>query len=416
MTADHSPSTPARTWTLEHPRWKDLSPIPLTATIPSMPKSQKDSQRKHLQKGTSMPKPKGVHLLVGTQKGAFIFSAKGTRKRWTMQGPLLKGAEVNDLMMDTRGRPTLYACVNSYWWGSNVHASHDRGKNWIQSEGGIRFAESSGRTVARVWCVVPGGNGEPGVMYAGVDPGALFRSEDSGKTWSEMKSLSDHPTRKQWTPGAGGLMVHSIVPHPSDPKKLTVGISAAGVFATEDGGHSWEARNKGVLADFKPEKFPEVGQCVHHLEGHRSLPDVLYQQNHCGVYRSDNGGREWTDISEGLPSRFGFPIQVHPHDPSTIFVIPEKGAEFRASATDRFAVYRSANRGASWKPLTRGLPPKPSFLHVHRQAMAHDELEPFGLYVGASSGQIYWSRDNGNTWDLLAQYLPQIYSLHCAVA
>lgn len=181
-------------------------------------------------------------------------------------------------------------------------------------------------------------------------------------------------------------------------------------------GYTIIGRNRRLhLTDVAIADPEEAGQCVHHLEAHRSTPEVLYQQNHCGVYRSDNGGRDWTDISEGLPSRFGFPLQIHPHDPDTIFVIPEKGPEFRASATRRFAVYRSSNRGTTWKALTRGLRPKLSFLHVHRQAMTNDSLTPFGLYVKASSGQIYWSCDNGTTWDLLAQYLPQIFSLHCAV-
>lgn len=211
-------------------------------------------------------------------------------------------------------------------------------------------------------------------------------------------------------------MVHSIVLHPTDVKKAFVGISAAGVFATQDGGQTWEARNKNVLVDFKPEKFPEAGQCVHHLESHPSTPEVLYQQNHCGVYRSDNEGRDWVDISKGLPSRFGFPFQIHPHDPKTIFVVPEQGPEFRASATGAFAVHRSSNRGATWKKLTKGLPQKPSYLHVHRQAMAHDSLDPFGLYVATTNGQIFWSSDNGTSWKLLIENLPAMYSLNAAIA
>ncbi|MGA3244414.1 MAG: exo-alpha-sialidase [Bacteroidota bacterium] len=363
-----------------------------------------------------MAKQKKTYLLVGTQKGAFILTSNSQRKKWTLTGPLLKGAEVNDIMLDVRRKPTMYASVNSYWWGSNVHMSTDWGKTWKQSEGGLRFKESSGKKVARAWCVKPGPASEPNVLYAGVDPGALFKTEDSGQTWTEFESLSDHPTRKKWAPGAGGLMVHSIVPHPTDPKQIFVGISAAGAFVTQDGGVTWEARNKNVLADFHPEKYPEAGQCVHHLESHPSTPSVLYQQNHCGVYRSDNGGKDWIDISKGLPSRFGFPIQIHPHEPDTVFVVPEEGAEFRASATGAFAVYRSTNRGATWKKMTKGLPAKPSFLHVHRQAMTHDELQPFGLYVATTNGQIFWSRDNGTSWKVLAENLPAIYSINAATA
>lgn len=361
-----------------------------------------------------MARQKKTYLLVGTQKGAFIFTSNAQRKKWFLTGPILKGAEVNDIVLDVRQEPTMYASVNSYWWGSNVHSSTDGGKTWKQSEGGLRFEEASGKKVARAWCVKSGLASEPNVLYAGVDPGALFKSEDSGQTWSEFKTLSDHPTRNHWNPGAGGLMVHSIVLHPADPATMFVGISAAGVFATQDGGRTWEARNQNVLADFQPEKYPEAGQCVHHLESSASTPQVLYQQNHCGVYRSDNAGKDWIDISKGLPSRFGFPIQVHPHDPETVFVVPEEGAEFRASATGAFAVYRSVNRGATWKKMTKGLPAKPSFLHVHRQAMTRDELDPFGLYVATTNGQIFWSRDNGTTWKTLAENLPAIYSLNAA--
>jgi len=361
-----------------------------------------------------MAAKKKTYLLVGTKKGAFIYASDASRKKWTMTGPILKGAEVNDIILDTRAKPVLYASVNSYWWGSNIHISKDGGKTWKQSEGGLRFEEASGKKVERAWCVRPGHASEPKVLFAGVDPGALFKSSDSGKSWTEIKSLSDHPTRKSWNPGAGGLMVHSIVVHPANPKKMFVGISAAGTFATEDGGKTWEPRNKNVLADFQPDKFPVAGQCVHHLEAHTSTPIVLYQQNHCGVYRSDNEGHDWIDISKGLPSRFGFPIQVHPHDPRTIFVIPEEGGEFRASAKGEFAVYRSSNSGKSWKKSVKGLPPKPSFLHVHRQAMTHDDHNQFGLYVASTNGQIFWSRDNGTSWKMLAEHLPPIYSINAA--
>lgn len=362
-----------------------------------------------------MPRQKKAYLLVGTMKGAFILTSDVQRKQWNLNGPLLKGAEVNDIVADTRCELALYACVNSYWWGSNVHFSKDMGKSWTKPETGVQFDKDSGKTVARAWCVKPGLYSEPNVFYAGVDPGALFKSEDGGQTWKEFKSLSNHPTRKHWTPGAGGLMLHSIVPHPSNTRKMAVGISAAGFFATEDGGTTWVARNKNVLAEFKPEKYPEAGQCVHHLESHPSEPNVFYQQNHCGVYRTDNEGKDWIDISKGLPSRFGFPIQIHPHDPDTVFVVPEQGAEFRASARGAFEVYRSTNRGSTWKRMTKGLPPKPSFLHVHRQAMTHDSLDPFGVYVGTTSGQIFWSRDNGASWKMLIHYLPAIYSLNFAV-
>jgi len=358
---------------------------------------------------------KKVYVLAGTHKGAFIFSSDQDRKKWSLKGPLLKGADVNEVILDTRGDPTLYACVNSYWWGSDVHVSKDMGKTWKQSESGIKLDEASGKTNARVWHIAPGPQDEPNTLYAGADPGALFKTTDGGKTWNEVKSLTNHPTRQKWNPGAGGLMVHCTTFDPKNSKKIFVGFSAAGVFCSEDGGASWEARNKGVLAEFLPEKYPDVGQCTHHLDAHPSKPNVLYQQNHCGVYRSDNEGREWVDISEGLPSRFGFPLQVHPHDPDTIYVIPEQGAEFRGPVDGKFGVYRSKNRGERWKKLSKGLPARNVYAHVHRQALTADHCDRAGVYVGTSGGQIIYSRNEGDSWHVLADWLPAVYAVRTAV-
>jgi len=356
-----------------------------------------------------------VYVLVGTHKGAFIFTSDEARKKWSVKGPLLKGADVNEIILDTRTEPRLLACVNSYWWGSNIHVSRDFGKTWKQADPGIKFAENAGKTIARVWHIAPAAENQPRTFYAGADPGAFFKSEDGGMSWREVESLTNHPSRKKWNPGAGGLMVHCSTYVPGEPAKMFVGISAAGVFASEDGGRSWEPRNKGVRADFNPDKYPEVGQCTHHMESHPSKPHVLYQQNHCGVYRSDNEGRSWVDISEGLPSRFGFPLQMHPHDPDTIYVIPEEGAEFRGPVGGKFAVYRSTNRGERWKKLTKGLPTSNMFAHVHRQAMAADRCDRCGIYVGTSGGQVLYSRNEGESWQTLAEWLPAIYSVRTAV-
>ena len=299
-----------------------------------------------------------VAILLGTRKGAFLLRSSAARERWRLEGPHFEGTEVNHLTLDARGEPTLYAAVNSPWWGSAVRMSADLGRSWTEPEVGIRFPEGSALTVAKLWQITPGLASQPGTVYAGVDPAALFVSRDAGRTWADVPALTSHSTRAQWNPGAGGLMVHSIVPHPTDPSRMHIAISAAGTFETSDGGATWEPRNRGVLADFfpEPDQYPEVGQCVHHLEAHPQHPEVLYQQNHCGVYRSEDGGRDWTDISAGLPSRFGFPILVHPHRGDTIFAVPEQGAEMRAPVGARLAVYRSRDRGAKWKRITKGSP------------------------------------------------------------
>ncbi len=354
-------------------------------------------------------------LLVGTHKGGFLLSSGRERRDWKLQGPFFKGNDVNHLVLDQRTGSTLLACVNSSWWGSDVRLSHDLGRTWQEPESGVKFGEPSCESVKRVWCVVPGSPANPGVLFAGADPGALFRSNDGGLNWAEVGSLTAHPTREHWHPGAGGMMVHSVCVHPADPDRIHVGISAAGVFSSEDGGKSWSPRNRGVLADFLPEPYPEIGQCVHHLTVHPDEPELLYQQNHCGVYRSENEGRDWIDLSDGLPSRFGFPLQIHPQDADTIFVVPEEGPEFRCPVGGRFAVFRSRNRGDDWERLERGLPNEHSYLHVFRQAMAADSADPFGLYVGTSTGQVFFSSDEGDSWTVLIDHLPPVYSLSTAL-
>jgi photosystem II stability/assembly factor-like uncharacterized protein len=321
---------------------------------------------------------------------------------------VLKGCEVNHVAHLGGGR--IAAAGKSAWWGPAIQMSDDGGETWREGSSGIRFGEDRGHSVERIW-FVKSDTRVPDRVYAGVDPGALFVSDDRGESWREVTALTDHPSRSKWFPGAGALMVHSMVFDRSRPNRLTVGLSAAGVFQSEDDGKSWTPKNQGVRADFLPDKFPEVGQCVHHMEMHSQNPDILYQQNHCGVYRSDDAGGSWNDISEGLPSRFGFPFAVLPHDGDTVFVIPEESDQARMTANARFGIYRSRNRGASWELLKSGLPQSDAYLNVLRMAMTVDDHDDPGVYVGTQGGQILASRDGGDSWQTLFNWLPPIYSL-----
>jgi len=353
-----------------------------------------------------------ILLLIGTRKGGFIATSDGNRRDWTLSGPILKGCEVNNLTYVPETR-TIMLAGKSGWWGPAIQTSSDLGRTWREPVSGIRFEEGRGHSVERIWTIKPDPR-EAGRLWAGVDPGALFVSHDAGEHWSEVRSLTEHPTRANWMPGAGGLMVHSIAFDPTARPRLTVGVSAAGAFRTDDGGTTWTPKNTGVRADFLPDKFPEVGQCVHHLEAHPTRPGVLYQQNHCGVYRSDDAGDSWTDISAGLPSRFGFPLAVLPHDGDTIFVVPEESDQFRITPDGSFRIYRSRDRGASWQPLTTGLPQAHAYANVLRMAMTTDALDPAGVYVGTQGGQLLASRDAGDRWEVIFSWLPPIYSVEAA--
>ena len=360
-----------------------------------------------------------VLVLVGTRKGAFIFESGRARKQWKLSGPHFAGWGVNYLALDQRqGQPgTLFAALNHDVYGANIHRSPDLGQTWQMADGPA-FPKDDGRTVKRIWRVEPGHAARPNEVWAGVDPGALFKSEDGGMTWSPVDGLNNHPTRDKWFPGAGGLMVHCILPHPADPNRLHVAISAAGVFRTDDGGQTWTPKNQGTQACFLPEgqQWPEVGQCCHHLVMSPKNPDWLFQQNHCGVYRSTDAGDSWTSIYDRLPSKFGFPIAVHAHEAQTIYVIPEKSDEYRYVPDGAPAVYRSRDGGGKWERLARGLPEKSAYLNVLREGLAADACDPCGVYLGTSTGQVFYSRDEGDRWELLADFLPPVYSIAAAVA
>lgn len=352
----------------------------------------------------------GVELLVGTRKGGFALRSDLRRKTWRIDGPYFAGWEVNHLVRDPRsGR--LWAAINTSWWGSDLQVSEDDGRTWRKACSGLEFAPDRGLTLNRVWHVTPDRPSRPETLWCGVDPGALFRSDDGGESWYEVRSLTDHPTRDRWQPGAGGMMVHSILLDPQEPQRIHVGISAAGCFRSDDDGGTWKPLNRGVRADFLPNKFPQVGQCVHRMAMDCRQPEVLYQQNHCGVYRSDNGAETWEDISQGLPSRFGFAMVAHPHASRTIYVVPAAADEYRFAPEGRFLVWRSSDGGETWEPLSRGLPQGSAYLLVLRHAATADPCDKAGIYVGTTTGEIFLSRDDGDSWDLLRAHLPPILSL-----
>jgi hypothetical protein len=377
---------------------------------------------------------KKVLVLVGSRKGGFILSSDENRNKWNVKGPLFKGWNVMHMTIDPRDQ-RLHAAVVHDVYGPSTHYSDDLGENWTQASESPQFprhslsgrplgtpdeakspeeAQEQTEKVLKVWHIKPAGIENKDLLYAGIEPAAFFISQDRGETWKLNESLYDHPHRNEWFPGAGGLCLHTIVPDPSDPERIYVAISTGGCYRTDDGGKTWNPFNKNVRADFLPDVFPEYGQCVHKLALHPSRPDVLFQQNHCGVYRSDNNAEDWIDIGEGkLPSRFGFPIAVHPHEPETIYIVLEESDSYRLSIDGSFAVWRSKDSGVTWERLTKGLPER-AHLVVLREAMATDQLDSAGIYIGTSTGQVFASRDSGGSWEPIVEYLPRILSVETA--
>jgi photosystem II stability/assembly factor-like uncharacterized protein len=347
-----------------------------------------------------------VLLLVGTKKGAFIVESGPDRKSWTVRGPTCEGYPIQDINVDPASG-VLYAGGGSEWYGPTVFRSEDRGQTWTQSSEGLTYGDD-GPKITAVWSVTPA----HGVLYAGVGPAGLFRSDDDGRSWHHVEGLTNHPTRPTWQPGAGGLILHSIVPHPTDPARMWVAISAVGTFETVDGGATWEPRNHGVRADFQPGPPPETGQCVHKLVMAAGEPEHLYQQNHCGVYRSHDGGRTWDEITGSLPSEFGFAMAAHPRDPQTAWTIPLRvPEEGRYMPDGHAAVWRTQDGGDSWIRGDAGLPQRDAYLGVLREAMARDDLDPVGVYFGTSTGQLYGSADGGASWSAVTTTLPPIWSV-----
>ncbi|WP_108660275.1 WD40/YVTN/BNR-like repeat-containing protein [Acuticoccus kandeliae] len=375
-----------------------------------------------------------VTILVGTTKGAFLVAGGPDRDGWSVSGPHCGGWAINHMIADPASG-TIWAGGGGDFFGAGVWRSTDGGATWTLTRltrgmmdgyaaNDASFAAMIGWTDAplpfgdafsQVWSLCHA----HGTLYAGTKPAQLLVSTDDGQSWTEQKSLSEHASRESWNPGAAGLVLHTIVPHPSDPDTLWLGISAAGVFATEDGGATWTRRNRLSNAEISEThahpaapRDGDVGHCVHNMVRAAGEPDILYQQNHHGVWRSADGGRSWDDITEGLPSTFGFPIHVHPRDPATAWTIPLNGdMEGRFPPNAAAAVWRTRDSGENWQDLREGLPQTSCFFTILRQAMAGDRKTPAGVYFGTNSGSVFASRDEGETWEEVARHLPTILSI-----
>ena len=350
-------------------------------------------------------------LLVGTTKGAFLFSSDAHRTTWNEAGPYFPGRSVYALAHDGRnGRSKLWAAVNSPYWGSFLSSSDDFGKTWSDPESyNIKFPEGSDVSLKQIWQIVNDPH-DANTLYCGVEPAALFKSTDGGETWSLNRGLFDHPHRTQWQPGGGGLCLHTILPDPSNAKRMWIAISTGGVYRTDDGGETWEPRNKGICARFMPpdQQYPEWGQCVHKVVMHSSNPSRMFLQHHWGVYRSDNGGDSWDDIGKGLPSDFGFAMEIDPHAANTVYIIPIESDEFRCTPEGKLRVYRTKDSGESWHPLTAGLPQEDALETILRDNLDADGNSPTGLYFGTRSGKVFGSSTGGDSWTLIKDGLPPV--------
>ncbi|MGI9053157.1 MAG: WD40/YVTN/BNR-like repeat-containing protein [Ilumatobacteraceae bacterium] len=358
-----------------------------------------------------------VVVLVGTAKGLFALSSGPARDRFELTGPWFKGEEIYAAALDTRGeRSRLLVGATSSHWGPSVYRSDDLGASWTEPDPQtLAFPDGSGAAVARVWQLQPAGGAQPDVVYAGVEPAALFRSDDGGVSFQLDQGLWDHPHRTQWEPGGGGLCLHTVVADPTGSDRLGVAISAAGFYRTLDGS-TWEAANTGIAAPFLPEPTPEFGQCVHKVDRHPTQPDTLYLQHHWGVYRSDDFGGQWNEIgADSLPSTFGFPVVVDPNRPDVAYVLPLTSDEFRCTPDARLRVYRTSDGGATWEALTAGLPQENAWITVLRDGFVADPLDPAGLYVGTRTGEVFASADAGESWGELARHLPPVLCVKTAV-
>lgn len=351
-----------------------------------------------------------VQLLVGTRKGLFVARSDDSRLRWSLDGPSIEGYEIYHAVLEPGPGRTGWAAVRHEVWGTHIYRTDDGGREWMPLSTRPAYPPQLEREVRAVWHLAPGGPDHPGRVWAGVEPAGLFVSDDWGASWRWIESLERHPTRVTWQPAKGGLALHSIQPDPFRAARLYVALSAGGCYRSDDEGESWTAINRGVRADFLPEPEPEAGQCVHSLRAHPTVSGRLYQQNHCGTYRSDDAGESWSEITSDLPSDFGYVVGLDPRDPDRAWVIPEESSHMRTTCEARLRVFETADAGRSWIPRTAGLPQAHAYVTVLREALATDGLEPCGVYFGTATGHLYASPD-GERWDLVASHLPKILSV-----
>lgn len=362
------------------------------------------------------PRSGDLVLLVGTMKGAFVYRASRERGSWETGGPYFPGSAVYAMGYDGRaGRQRVWSGSMSMHWGPVLQSSDDFGQSWTSpEETAVKFPEETETSLAQIWQIVPGRDDEPDTLYCGVEPAALFVSRDAGESWSLVEGLWNHPQRSLWQPGGGGLCLHTILPDPTENGRMLIAVSTGGVYVTEDGGESWAPSNNGVRAEFLPDKHPEFGQCVHKVVQSRQRPERMYLQNHWGLYRSDDRGENWTDVANGVPSDFGFPMAIHPRDPDCAWIVPLESDQFRCTPEGKLRVFRMRNAN-DWEPMTAGLPQEGAYETVLRDAMSVDQLDPVGVYFGTRSGKLYGSRDEGESWEMLADGLPPVVSVHAAL-
>jgi len=367
-----------------------------------------------------------VRVLVGTRKGAFILESDGKREKWDVSGPHFAGWELYHLKGSPADPNRLYASQTSGWFGQLIQRSSDGGKTWEPVDNKFVYDGVPGThkwydgtphpwEFKRVWHLEPSLT-DPDTVYAGVEDAALFRTTDGGKSWQELSGMRGHGTGSGWQPGAGGLGLHTIILDPKNPQRIFIAISAAGAFRSDDAGATWKAINQGLRSEYIPDPTAEVGHCVHHVAMHPSRPNVLFMQKHWDVLRSDNAGDLWKEVNGNLPDDdgkrgFGFVIDVHAHEPETIYVVPIKSDSQHFPHEGKLRVYRSKTGGNDWEPLTKGLPQQDCYVNVLRDAMAIDSLDSCGVYFGTTGGQVYASPDAGDSWNPIVRDLPAVLSV-----